>query len=145
MPIHVDLCCNDPDNGNDTGYAESIELFDCTLVGGRVRVAFDPEPPSGVNPYEGVSTLRFGRMRLPILGYKGWYGNWCWDRATMRLIHAVAIWNYLVNKSDWHCEEGPEELYELFNAHREIEPRTAPDFLHRILHPDLHAPANPSA
>ncbi len=133
MPILVELCCNNPDNGFDQGYAEAVEMFDCTLVGGRVRTAWKPDPPSGVKPYEGVSTLIVGRLSLPCLQYQPHFGNWCWDAARLRLIHAVKIWNYLAAKQDWHCEEAPEELFALFNAHGRIEPKNAPEFLTRIL------------
>ena len=144
MPISIELCCNDWRNGVDQGYAENIKLFECDLTGGRVRTDWLRDRRPNAIAADGDSTLRIGRLLLPCLSYRTWHGNWCWDSARVRLIHAVAIWNYLAKKPDWHCEGGPCELYDLFNRHGEIAPKGAPEFLHRILHPEL-SPGGPNA
>ena len=98
MPVTIMLCCNDWRNGNPTPYAESVELFECQLSGGRVRVDWDKKPLPESKPYQGEQTLRVGKLRLPCLAYNTWVGNWCWDAASIRLIYAVEIWNYLAER-----------------------------------------------
>jgi hypothetical protein len=132
VAMHVEFCCNDPRNGAALGYFETAEMFGCTLVGGRVTLGWRCEKVAGSNAAEGDESLRVGRLVLPCLGYTAWFGNWCWDRASIRLIHAVDVWNYLAAKKDWHCEEGPDELYEMFNAHQPMDKRTAPELLTRL-------------
>lgn len=133
MPVTIMLCCNDWRNGNPTPYAESVELFECQLSGGRVRVDWDKKPLPESKPYQGEQTLRVGKLRLPCLAYNTWVGNWCWDAASIRLIYAVEIWNYLAERPDWHCEAGPVKLFQLFNECGKIDPRTAPEFLKAAL------------
>jgi hypothetical protein len=129
VPVTIMLCRNNPDNGNPTPYADSVELFDCHLTGSRVRVACTTKPLPDATPVQGLFTLHVGRVRIPCLDYRTWVGNWCWDAASVRLIFAVQVWNYLAANPNWHCEEGPSKLFEMFNAHTRIDPRTAPDLL----------------
>lgn len=118
MPLTVMLCCNDYRNGNYLGYVESIEIEEITLEGARMRIGWDDKPPRGAKSYEGEATLRIGRLRVPALSYKTWVGNWCWDAAWVRGIHALRILNFLAAKEHWHCTEAPCEVYEAFNDRR---------------------------
>jgi len=74
MDSRIDLCCNDPDNGNFAGYVSAIHVGDLELMshrwwmsrpGPRLRVEADHFILSG--------------KRWPYLRAKEWYGNWCWD------------------------------------------------------------------
>lgn len=123
MALRVMLCCNDWRNGNFTGFADSVEIEDVRLVGGRVAVRYDHgKRVPGAHSIEGDDTLRFGRIRVPALAYVTWVGNWCWDCASVRSIHALTLLNYLAVKLDWHTEDTAEEIAEAFDKRKVITP-----------------------
>lgn len=121
MPITIMLCCNDYRNGEFLGYAENIEIDEVEMVGGRVAVRGGLEPPATSKPIEGEEGLRIGRIVVPCLSYKTWVGNWCWDAAQVRAVHALKIVNYLI-AAKWHCEDGPYAQYEAVNKGLPISP-----------------------
>lgn len=120
MPTKIMLACNDWRNGNWLGVCESVEIADITLVGGRVTSAHSSERLINAKAYEGDTTLRVGRVSIPCLSYKTWVGNWCWDCASVRAIHALKVMNYLAGKPDWHCEEAEFEIFKAFNDRRVV-------------------------
>ena len=121
MPLTLALCCNDPDNGNFEGYAESIEIHDVELEGPRVTCNHLPgKPPKGSHKFEGEDGLRVGRCVIPCLDYKTWYGNWCWDAARVRAVHALRVLNYLVEKRGWHCVQAGTEIFEAINERHRV-------------------------
>lgn len=122
MPIKVSLCCNDHRNGNYLGYAESLEIEDITLVGGRVKVGILEQRVTGANAAAGDKTLIVGRCRIPCLSYTGWYGNWCWDMARVRSVYALELLNYLAGLKHWHCEDGPQIVVRKFDRHERMTP-----------------------
>jgi len=112
VPIRICYACNDPRNGDDLGRSEAIEftLADETvrLVGGSVVTKL------------AEGRLQIGRVYVPVLASSTWHGNWCWDSALVHLAPARDAWNYLAKRRNWHCEEGPELLFDAFNARREL-------------------------
>lgn len=122
MPITVMLCCNDPNNGLFLGKAESIEVGDIELEGPSIAISYKEQKLSRASPMEGEHTLRIGRLQVPALGYKTWVGNWCWDAAKVRGVHALRILNFLAAKPHWHCTQAVCEIYEAFNDRRKITP-----------------------
>lgn len=121
MPLQVMLCCNDWRNGNFLGRAESVEIHDVSLEGGSVTCNWINKRINSAKSYEGTSTLRIGRLLVPCLGYKTWVGNWCWDCATVRAVHALKIINYLA-KSRFHAIEAEAEIYEAVNDRHVVTP-----------------------
>lgn len=112
MPLRICYACNDWRNGTDLGKSEMIEFCygdeTVTLAGGSVVTRYAD------------GRLQVGRVFVPTLSQCTWDGNWCWDSARVHLAPARTVWNYLAAKKDWHCEEGPEALYDAFNAHRKL-------------------------
>src|SRR6266704_2992953 len=107
--IIVSFACNDPDNGDPLGRAsachiEDLELQNTLIGGGDVKVSFKGE------------LLSVGRLRVPFLWSKGWYGNWCWDGYGMPAESALAIVNYLMKLKYWRCEGGECKAFDKFNA-----------------------------
>lgn len=121
MPVLIMFCCNDWRNGNCLGQADSFELFGCEIEGGApIRIDYKPKKLPGSNVADGDHTLIFGRLKIPCISWSSWVGNWCWDAAKVRHVHAVECWNYLVARKDYQCVHGPEKLFEGFNQHKRM-------------------------
>lgn len=124
MPVKLVFACNDYRNGQPLGYTESVDVElgdeEIRLVGGRVKCDCLNEKLKGASSIEGDLTLCVGRKRIPCLGYEGWYGNWCCDRATVRAIHARTVVNYLAKRKDWHAEDCPAWFAKAFNVDRVV-------------------------
>lgn len=111
MSAHIHIACNDPDNGQPTGFAEFIEIdFGndniVSIAGGRCVARYDHK----------TDELRISRMRVKARGYTMWHGNWCWDSCIVDLKDACKVFNRMQALQYWHCEEGPDWLYNAFNA-----------------------------
>jgi hypothetical protein len=128
MAIRIDMCCNDPDNGSWTGKAEYIHIQDVELYGPVVSVNHEGRKLKSARPAEGDTTLRIGRVVVPCLGYKTWYGNWCWDAAAVRAVNALKILNYLIGRG-WKCEQAACEVYDAINAGHPIDPQRWKEFV----------------
>lgn len=117
MVSRVCFACNDPDNGQFTGRADSIEIdfnngtvLSCRLQGTDIKI--------GLN--QNLSSIKIGRLRVPIRAYFSWHGNWCWDSATVDAVDAIRLFSYLSKLKHWHCEEAPDFLFDAFNNKRPI-------------------------
>ena len=121
MLIKICLCCNDYRNGNFIGLAETVEIHDVTIEGNPVTCGhLDCRPPKGSTKIEGEDGLRIGRIVIPCLSYKTWYGNWCWDSAAVRAVHALRVLNYLVQKRGWRCTEAENEIFTAINDRHHV-------------------------
>lgn len=103
--LHLEICCNDPDNGSPLGRSETVQItngkfgsFDTTLEG----------PPIVTRREDGY--LQFSRFRIPFRSYREWFGNWCWDVAlvTREQGRRAAI---ILLQRGWTITEGPEAIY----------------------------------
>lgn len=107
------LCCNNPDNGMDTGYFESacLELDDGESV--------ELDCPR-MRCEDGCGTLKIGRRRFRYLSAHTWIGNWCWDGWRVTPEVGQAILEYLRQRGA-HCTAGPTEIYEAFNEREDAK------------------------
>lgn len=119
--MRIAYACNNPDNGCDTGYSERVCISlsnggysDIELVGGRVKTE------THLDPTDRSYRLQVGRLIVAATGYRYGYGNWCWDAIDVSDVSARRIFNYLMKLKHWHCEEGPDKLFEAFNARRRV-------------------------
>jgi hypothetical protein len=121
MAIHVDFACNDPDNGNPVGKFHQLQV-----QAGVDDMEFEGpcyQRDGVIFRMEG-EMAHVGRLRIPVLAYRSWVGNWCWDRIYVSWVHALEIINYLgkLEKQGWHMSCGPEQLFEAFNERHAITP-----------------------
>lgn len=127
MAYRIELCCNDPDNGNPVGAACAIRFSgsgadvgaNCVNTlwgGGDIKIGLVPVENSCPGNNYASHKLQIGRVKIFCFEYRGWFGNWCWDAAWIAGVDALAIANYLERLKYWHCEEGPDKFYEKFNA-----------------------------
>ena len=84
MKFYISLACNDPRNGNQTGYVDAIQVRPAgdieslmQLVGGRLSLRMFRSANSK-KPRE----IKIGHILLRIHSYSTWVGNWCWDEAS---------------------------------------------------------------
>jgi hypothetical protein len=139
MSYRIELCCNDPDNGNPLGAACAIEfsgngqdvagsakVVNTLIGGGDVRMSRKVcENSCPANRYAKY-VLRIGRLKVFCFEYREWFGNWCWDAAWIAGADAVGVANYLTRLKYWHCEYAPSEFFEKFNAKQLIAPEDMP-------------------
>jgi len=64
----IDLCCNDPDNGNETGFVSAVHVGDLELISNRWWLPSRPGPRLRV---DGDRFILAGKA-WPFVGYKGW-------------------------------------------------------------------------
>jgi hypothetical protein len=114
MALKIALCCNDPDNGSWIGKAEHIEIEGIEMYGPEVRVNHENRKLKSAGPAAGDTVLRVGRVLVPCLGYRTWWGNWCWDCASVRAMNALKVLNYLISRG-WKCEQAACEVYDAIN------------------------------
>lgn len=120
MALRIAMCCNNPDNGVFQGKTDFIEIEDVRLYGPEVTCREEDRTLKSARPVEGNTTLRIGRVCVPCLAYKTWWGNWCWDCASVRAVNALKVLNYLIERG-WRCEEAADEVFEAVNAGKPID------------------------
>jgi hypothetical protein len=85
--VFVHLLMND-EHGMDTGRCGAVHFDD------DAEWAADPlvwETSGPVCRVEGGMLLRFSRHRFPVLGFREWVGNWCWNAVTMSHNEALRL------------------------------------------------------
>ena len=113
MKFYISLACNDPRNGNPTGYVDAIQVRPAgdieslmQLVGGRLSLRMFYSANSK-KPRE----IKIGHIILRIHSYSTWVGNWCWDEASADTDQVERLLAYLQRRG-WTCEQGESTLYE---------------------------------
>jgi len=113
MKLCISLACNDPRNGNPTGYVDAIQVRPdgdiesiMQLVGGRLSLRMFHSANSK-KPRE----IKIGHIILRIHSYSTWVGNWCWDEASADTDQVERLLAYLQRRG-WTCEQGESTLYE---------------------------------
>ena len=105
--IAIDICCNDPENGNfayraagiTVGNGEiAIELMARDMIGPRMRV--NPE------------AIIVSNKRWPIVASKDWLGNWCWNRYWMRHEDAVAFLLWVHEGGKFQCDMAWGDIFD---------------------------------
>lgn len=109
--VAIDLACNDPDNGNFAGVIEAVNFY---AEGELVELSLNAGKPMALRWGGAVIFVR--GKRWPILGIKGWMGNWCWDRVWMREDVAIAFLVWLQRSRKYGCECAPCDLFDAWNA-----------------------------
>lgn len=123
--VSIALCCNDPDNGNFTG------RFDAVDIGSEIlkldNKYYPPKAPRlryemksqgtqsgwGASPVEG--RIKVARRYFPVIGYKSWWGNWCWDCVLLEPEVALRFLNYLKELDYFQPEYGLTVFFDTFN------------------------------
>lgn len=120
MAVSIDVSCNDPDNGNFVGKFTMLQVR-C----GDIDLEFEgPWPQSrGMSFSVNNGKAQIGRIKVPILGYGNWVGNWCWDSISVKWPDALRIIEHLGKRTEWHCAGGVCELCDAFDARRKISPK----------------------
>jgi hypothetical protein len=116
----LQLCCNDPDTGQDTGRVDAIQIG---LGRGNFEFGTDFLDDYYLNltgtpiryRWIGETRCRLSRLTFDCRGYKYGVGNWCWDgcligRQTVRDVLR------LVKSRRWTPEDGTERFWRWFEA-----------------------------
>ena len=106
------FCCNNPDNGVNTPFADAFDFDNLIELEGVPIVCRQMYG----DPYK----LRISRRMFPIVSYGTWIGNWCWDGARVTIPVANAIANYLQSMDKFNCIQGEESLYDAWAAKQHI-------------------------
>jgi len=111
--VGIMLAVNDPSNGLPRHSVDHIHIGDelLELEG----------PPLQWGKTSGGTLNIASRSRQPITsyhsfalrGYQQWVGNWCWDRAVIRVEHLPRFLRILMDAS-WDCISGESSLFEMW-------------------------------
>jgi|SRR5689334_3142701 len=123
MALLIEICCNDPSDGQFQGSADFIAIEDVRMQGGRVTINYSDEQVRSADPLiDGHYTLRVGRILVPHWHHHSWYGNWCWEAFSVTWPHALKVLNYLAKQRDWHCE-APHDIFQAIKLHKHVTPQ----------------------
>lgn len=105
--ILIMFAVNELDYGQNTGKADAFEFdgFDTLKIEGL------PVCCKRI----GNDMIRISRRKFPIISYRSWIGNWCWDGARVTIETANQIANYLRSTGKFECVEGEESIYTAWN------------------------------
>jgi hypothetical protein len=135
MLSRIELCCNDPDNGNFAGAVSAIQVGDLELMSKRWWLT-----PSG--PRLRVEADRFilAGKSWPYERGKEWYGNWCWDAYWVQpeICADFLIWLHGRKLFDVECAE--QRVFNLWKRDESLE--GSRDFIDRYFSkPSTYSPA----
>ena len=128
--ILVMLCVNDPDNGCDTGRVSAIEFSaQADSVNPMIKLESSYWNWGPVcRLLEGdPKRIKISRRTFPILGYRTWVGNWCWDAALVTIETANQILAYLKSQHDrkgnpyWSPDQAWTEIWEAWEKGEKID------------------------
>ena len=117
MTCTIHCACNDPDNGNFIGTSEFVEFH---FQQGELEALITCQGPDIKTELQSADPayLQFGHLKLRVIRFKDWHGNWCWNAYQVDEVSARRAFHYLAKRKHWHCEEGPEELFAAFNTRK---------------------------
>lgn len=123
--VRINVCCNDPDNGNFDARAAGLSLQD----GLAELTSFDMRGPTF---REHPDHIQISRRRFRCAQSKEWYGNWCWNAYWLDVDDAVEMLAYVHQIDLFNCDMADERV---FARWRSREPFTESDreFLARQL------------
>lgn len=108
------LSVNDGNNGLPTGHIDGVDVMG--EEGDVLELRACVWPPSRCPRFtRGDGWVRISRRKFPILGYKEWVGNWCWDAVSMGAADGAELLNYL-RELGWHCEGGISPYFEQWES-----------------------------
>lgn len=124
MAVTLMFACNG-DRGQFTGHFTAFEV-EC----GDVRMEFrgpwnDEDGPTIEFRFPvslGPGVVIVDGIEFAAHAYMTWVGNWCWDAVSVSWPEALKIIKHLGTRPEWHMEEGPCDLFDAFDARREITP-----------------------
>ncbi len=117
--VSVAFCCNDPDNGCDTGRFDAVEIGDNLISlrakyfnwrGLSLKSFTKPEQNGGFGPAKTHGYIKIARKSFPVHGYKYGWGNWCWDLYMMTPDDVIDLLNYLKSFEQFHTEDGDDVM-----------------------------------
>jgi len=130
--VGIDLCVNDPDTGLDTGRISGVTVDVGQETALELDLAILPESrfaprwalADRIERRRGVQgpavlarrvvkggAVRLGRRTFPILRYRQWYGNWCWDAVWVDPGTAAEILNHLHATGKFQPTAGWQDLW----------------------------------
>lgn len=117
-PARFLLLVNDGANGCPTGHIEGVDFMGDGEV--RLELRDGVWPPSRSPRFTPLDqAVRISRRTFPILGYRTWVGNWCWDAVSMRADIGADLLNYLRDLG-WQCEGGISPYFEMWSKGRKF-------------------------
>lgn len=121
-PARFMLCVNG-DQGIPTGHIEGVDFMAENDVRLELRACI--WPPSDCPKFTYLEkAIRISRRKFPILGYKIWVGNWCWDAVSMPAAAGADLLNYL-KELGWQCEGGISPYLEMWDKGEKFRPSDA--------------------
>lgn len=115
------LLCVNGDQGIPTGHVEKIDFMG---ESGETALELDSciWPPSDCPRFSRIeNAVRISRRKFPILGYRSWVGNWCWDCITVTPAVGADLLNY-IKSLGWHCIGGECRFGDMWDRGEKFRP-----------------------
>lgn len=118
--IYLDVACNDPANGLNSGHAEMLQIG---------HTEFEPRYyPRSPRFVEEQDHIVISGKSWPIASSKYWVGNWCWNRYQLANPKQTPRWTmtyfliWLRRRRLYHCTVSFSEFRDWFDSEVTIPP-----------------------
>lgn len=104
--IPVEMCCNDPKNGLFTNRVAGID------VGSNMTFEAKGREPAlrHISRAGKTERIAIAGKQFPILGWKEWTGNWCWNRYWLCGNSVLVLLNWPRLRKTFDLTEGEDRL-----------------------------------
>lgn len=111
--LSISVCCNDSTNGQFNGRCEGFEISAVIPEYGTAELDFMPETIPGLrfSVDHDTKTIRLCRVTIPFTGYEAWFGNWCWDRFTVKTADLERLLTSKGFRERFSIDTGDERLW----------------------------------
>lgn len=114
--IRIMLCCNDPRNGIFAHRLSGLEIG--PNMSFMATAWYESrEPRMRWIEKDGVThAIAIAGKHFPIVGYRSWVGNWCWDMAVMEGRTVLELLNWPRLRRFFDITEGETRLFNWWKA-----------------------------
>lgn len=125
MLARIEMSCNNPDNGNFSGFVAAIQVGTLELMSNSWWLPSRPGPRLKVE----ANRFRLAGKWWPYVESKEYFGNWCWDAFWVEPNICVDFLVWLHGRRLMQIEAGEQRVFNLW--HRDAPLDDARDFLSR--------------
>lgn len=114
--IPVMLCCNDPDNGNFADRLSALEIGPNMSFHSTAYYESREARMRWLTKDHVTHGIAIAGKHFPIVGYRSWVGNWCWDMAMMEGRTVLELLNWPRLRRFFEISEAEQRLFNWWKA-----------------------------
>ncbi|WP_159648156.1 hypothetical protein [Sphingorhabdus sp. 109] len=127
MTIHIDIACNDPDNGLFAGRISGITI-------GKSDIELEPVRFTGPAMRHTTAGIVVSGKSFACTFTIEWIGNWCWNRYDFTESEAVRFLLWIRHRHSFNLQSAESRFYKLWKTSGTI----SSDLLLKVLKGAIH-------